>query len=171
MHGFKTGEITLRVNNRTFLRIVFMKLSIQFGIPSLFITITPPNNRRMIHVTFYHAFNQTYSGGGIILAMPASQFVHHIKSERITGFQKFRVSRIMAQTDRIHIHAFHQKNIFYILLFTQRTATFRTETMAIDTTYIDTYSVYIKSVAFAYFNRAETKIFRFTMQNLTSLIQ
>ena len=171
MHGFKTGEVTLRVNNRTFLRIVFMKLSIQFGIPSFFITITPPNNRRMIHVTFYHAFNQTYSGGGIILAMPASQFVHHIKSERITGFQKFRVSRIMAQTDRIHIHAFHQKNIFYILLFTQRTATFRTETMTIDTTYIDTYSVYIKSVAFTYFNGTETKVFRFTMQNLTGLIQ
>ena len=58
---------------------------------------------------------------------------------------------------------FHQKNIFDILLFTQRTATFRTETMAIDTTYIDTYSVYIKSVAFAYFNCAETKIFCFTM--------
>ena len=171
MHGFKTGEIALRVNNRTFLRIVFMKLSIQFGIPSFFITITPPNNRRMIHVTFYHAFNQTYSGGGIILAMPASQFVHHIKSERITGFQKFRVSRIMAQTDRIHIHAFHQKNIFYILLFTQRTATFRTEAMTIDTTYIDTHSVYIKSVAFTYFNGTETKVFRFTMQNLTGLIQ
>ena len=171
MHGFKTGEVTLRVNNRTFLRIVFMKLSIQFGIPSFFITITPPNNRRMIHVTFYHAFNQTYSGGGIILTMPSSQFVHHIKSERITSFQKFRVCRIMAQTDRIHIHAFHQKNIFYILLFTQRTATFRTEAMTIDTTYIDTHSVYIKSVAFTYFNGTETKVFRFTMQNLTGLIQ
>ena len=171
MHCFKTGEIALRVNNRTFLRIVFMKLSIQFGIPSFFITITPPNNRRMIHVTFYHAFNQTYSGGSIILAMPSSQLIHHIKSERITGFQKFRVSRIMAQTDRIHIHAFHQKNIFYILLFTQRTATFRTEAMTIDTTYIDTHSVYIKSVAFTYFNGTETKVFRFTMQNLTGLIQ
>ena len=33
------------------------------------------------------------------------------------------------------------------------------------------YTVYIKSVAFAYFNRAETKIFCFTMQNLTGLIQ
>jgi beta-galactosidase/beta-glucuronidase len=78
---------------------------------------------------------------------------------------------IMAQTDGIHIHAFHQKNIFYILLFTQRTATFRTETMAIDTTYIDTYSVYIKSVAFTYFNGTETKVFRFTMQHFTVLIQ
>ena len=107
MHCLKTGEIALRVNNRTFLRVVFMKLSVQFSIPSFFITIAPPDNRRMIHVTFYHAFNQTYSGGRIIFAMPASQFIHHIKSERITSFQKFRVSRIVAQTDRIHIHVFH----------------------------------------------------------------
>ena len=72
VHGFKTGKITLRVNHRTFLRVVFMKFPIEFGIPSFFITVAPPNNRRMVNIPLYHSFNQSYSGRGIIFAMPAT---------------------------------------------------------------------------------------------------
>ena len=72
MHGFKTREIALRVNHRTFLRIVLVKFSIEFGIPSFFITVTPPDNRRVVNVTFYHSFDQAYSGRSIVFAMPAS---------------------------------------------------------------------------------------------------
>jgi len=81
VHGFKSAEITLRMYNRTLLRIVLVELTIQFGIPTFLVSVAPPDNRRMIHVTFHHALNQLHTGGRIVFAMPATQFTHHVKSQ------------------------------------------------------------------------------------------
>ena len=171
VHGFETGEVTLRMDDRAFLRIVFMEFSVQFNVPAFFITIAPPDNGRMVHITFYHAFNQTYSRRGVVLTMPATQFIHNIESKRVACFQKFRVRRIVAQTDRIHIHALHQKYIFNILRFTQGTTAFGTETMTVDTTHIDTHPVHVQSVTFTNFDSTETECLGRMMQDFTFFIQ
>ena len=54
MHGFVTSEIALRMNNGTLLYVMFVELTIKFGIPPLFITVTPPNNGRMVMVALNH---------------------------------------------------------------------------------------------------------------------
>ena len=95
VHSFISAEVALRMKHRTFLRIIFMKFTIQFSIPAFFITIAPPDNTRMVYITGNHFFYQLLPVDSFVLAMPATQFIHYIKSQRVTSFKEFGISRIM----------------------------------------------------------------------------
>ena len=72
VHGFISTEVALRMKHRTFLRIIFMEFTIQFSIPAFFITIAPPDNTRMVHITGNHFFYQLLPVDSFVLAMPAA---------------------------------------------------------------------------------------------------
>ena len=81
MHGFKPAEVALRMQYGTKLRVVFMEFTVQLIVPAFFITIAPPDNTRVIDITFYHFFHQLLSDNSFMLAVPAGKFVHQIKAQ------------------------------------------------------------------------------------------
>ena len=70
MHRFVSSEITLRMQYRPPLRVIFMKLSVQLRIPSFFIAVAPPDNRRMIHIANHHFTYQLLPYHRFVLAVP-----------------------------------------------------------------------------------------------------
>ncbi len=69
------------MNDNTFLNIVFGKKRIKIRIVPAFVAIIPNNDRRMIDIPDYHLLYQPCPGKGIILIVPACQFIQNKEPE------------------------------------------------------------------------------------------
>ncbi len=115
MHGFEAAEITLGVKYRAFLRIPGMKFTVEFRVPAPLIAVGPPDDARMVQVAGNHLFYQLFPHFGVVLAVPAAEFVHYVKSQLIAGIQKSRIGGIMRQTDGVQVHFAHKTHIVVIV--------------------------------------------------------
>ena len=125
----------------------------------------------MIHITCHHFAHQFLSHSGFMRPMPSAEFVFHIEAKRIAGIEKFRVSRIMAKPDSIHIHALDKLHIFNIFLFAKGASAFRTETVTVYPFKDDFATVDINSVVLTYLNRTEAEFLTMGMESLALLVE
>lgn len=81
VHGFEAGEVSLGMDDGALLRVVFVEFAVEFGVPAFFVAVAPPDDGRVVDVAFYHAFDEARAGGGVVLAVPAAEFIHDIEAE------------------------------------------------------------------------------------------
>ena len=117
VHGFKSAEVSLWMEHRTFLRVKRRKLTIQVKVETAFVTVRPPSNTWMIEVAGNHFIDQLFTDSSVVFAMPAAQFHHHIQTQFVAGIQKFGIGRIVRQAYCVHIHFFDELYILKVVFF------------------------------------------------------
>ena len=166
-----TGAM-MGMNDRPFLNIMLCENSIQILVCSTLISIGPKHNRRMVHVSGNHLFNQWSSCLRGIGFLPTCQFINHINTQRITELQKILVGGIMAAAHCIHVHFFQQPNIHFLLFSAQASACLWPKTMTIDAFEFDLYIIDKNAHAFSDFNSPESELLPYLMFFLAcSIIQ
>ena len=159
MMRIPTVIIRPRVNYNSVLRVMLLKVVVQFVVPSTFISLIPNDHRRMVYITIYHFLNQLRSCFGIVPILPTGEFVEHKKSQRITGSQKMIIRRIM-KTHCIHIHILYQVYIHHADAFAGTAATFGPNAVTVNSFHHDLSSVQVNTVAFSKIKRSKTDAFR-----------
>ena len=162
--GFETITISPGIKHHTLLRVELREYRLQFIIKSTFVTVAPEDDAGMIDVSRHHLFYDLRTHNRLMSPMPAWLFTFHIETQRVAGIQKLRISRVVAQTNSIHIHALNQQHILDILLLRQRTTTLRTEGVTInaledDLLPIDKHAVLLVAIiGMTILYRTETKL-------------
>ena len=155
--GFETIAVGPRIQNRAFLRIVFVEIRFQFVVETAFVTIRPPDDRRMVYVAGNHFFNQFATNFGVVFAVPAGQFIHYIQTQRVAIIEENGIWRIVRHTHGIHVHFLDNLHIGQVVGVAQGAARFRTETVAVYTFHQDAFSVDVQTIVFAHFDGTEAK--------------
>jgi len=77
------------------LHIPFGKLGVKFGVPTAFIAVGPPDNAGVIGIPGNQRLHQLAAGFGVVLAVPTTQFVHHVQAKFIAGIQESGIRRVV----------------------------------------------------------------------------
>src|SRR5688572_819359 len=105
------------------------------------------------------------------MTMPACQFIHYEKTQRITGIQEMIIWWIMAHPHRIHVHILHKQYIVDTDFFTGSPSAGGPESMTIHSFHFHFYTIYIDTISFFYFHCSKTKSLPDGMNNLAVLQQ
>ena len=186
MLGLETVAVGPGIEHHALLRVELPEIGLQFVVKAALVTVTPEDNRRMVHVACYHLLHQLCAVYGLMRPVPSGQFAFHIKSQRVAGIQEFGVGGIVAQADGIHVHRLDEQHVLDILCLRERAACLRTERMAVgslenyllsvdeDAIVVTSLNVRIGQILalerMAVFNGAEAKLLALHMEHLSVLV-
>ena len=171
MLGIGSPEDVPGMDQRTLLRVQFVKPMVESGVPAPFIAIVPDHHRRVVHVAHDHFAGQYRPCFGIIGRLPSGKFIQHKKSMRVANLKEMLVGRIMRHPHGIHVHLPDELYVFDAFGLPQCPAALGPERVAIDSLHPDFHPVYVKSIPLTELHRAETKPFPHGMKHLVVLHQ
>src|SRR5690606_29451540 len=124
-----------------------------------FVTVGPEYNGGMVSVPHHHLFDKLLTDGCTVRLLPSSEFIEHIKPQRVAILEKRFIRRTMCTAHGIHVHFLHTLHITQIRSTVTRPASLRPPSMAVHTFHFHFHAVDIYAVSLTYLDRTKSKTF------------
>ena len=158
VHSLVSAEIALGMKDGTLLDVPFVELSIEFGVPSLFVAVAPPYHARMVHVACHHFLDEFLAVDCLVMAVPSAEFAHYVKAEAVASVVEIRVGRVVSKSHGVHVHALDKLHIGNVELLVECAAAFWPEAVAVHAAYVHLLAVDVEAVAGACLDGAEAEL-------------
>ena len=154
-----TGRVVRpRVQDGTLFRIVLGVFTIQIEVEATFVAVIPKENRRVIYVVLHQFFDELLADVGVIVRLPAGQFIEHIQAKLVAVIEEVAVRRLVAGTNCIAVHLFDQVDVVYGDLLRQGPAGVGPERVARKTLQEDALAVDEHALSGAELDGSEPKV-------------
>src|ERR1035438_6882762 len=99
------------MQHHALLRVVLCEVTVERGIPPAFIAVVPEENRRMVYVMLNHLLDQLLANVGVVMPVPAAEFIEHVYAEFVAGIEEMAVRRVVAGTDRVAVQILYYVDV------------------------------------------------------------
>src|ERR1035441_9839536 len=125
----------------------------------------------MVYVMLNHLPDQLLANVGVVMPVPAAEFIEHIYAEFVAGIEEMAVRRVVAGADRVAVQIFYDVDVVSGYLRGQGPAGIGPERMAVDAPEEDALAVDEHALAGAEFNGAESELLMHGMHHSIAQFQ
>ena len=127
MRRVHAAEDRPRMQHATLLRVEFGEKMVEVRVPAAFITVVPKQNARMIHIARDHFLHELGSNFGIVVIVPAGEFVENVEAEFVAEVEELFVRRIVRHADGVHVGVLQRVDVETMHRLAQATSRVRPE--------------------------------------------
>ncbi len=100
-----------RMQDDAFLRVVFGEVAVERRIEAALVAVVPEDDRGVVDVMLHHLADQFLTDLGVVVRLPACEFIEHVEAELVAGIEEVAIGRIVAGADRVAVHLLDQVDV------------------------------------------------------------